>query len=372
MINQLENWLLEQGGPAIRLRMSALKNSNHSHLEDDINHSVSALLDINEVHSILNYLDGFQTPDRDKKTLEHLIHYYKDTCIENFFPMIMDMGFKAGITIFDEKMAPVKNLFKDLFSLANESTHCYNFTLMLHRFFFMSGCLFPEVVESLEKRLNAIHKVATENLYDIYQDESKLPKKPQVWAEIGVLKDELNPFKETAEKPLPTIYDIWSLAYYIDLCSDPEKTKKMNDIVTYVLSPEFQKIREGYGLIWVEDRRIYHACGWSPTLPLYEVEGRSTQSCPYPLIDYLDFMSHFKVAHESKWFNDFLYFFEQFKTENGTYRFPKEYLRKKYVDKAFLNETNMSLKRNERELLKRELVSTMKMVEIYRRIQCEV
>lgn len=169
MLNALENWLLEQGGPAIRLRMSALQNS--SKLENDVNNSVPALLSINEVQSILNYLDGFQTPDRDKKTLEHLIHYYKDTCIENFFPLIMDMGFKAGIPIFDEKMAPVKDLFKYLFALSNESAHCYIYSLMLHRFFFISGYLFPEVVESMENRLNAIHKVASENLYDIYQDD---------------------------------------------------------------------------------------------------------------------------------------------------------------------------------------------------------
>lgn len=93
----------------------------------------------------------------------------------------------------------------------------------------------------------------------------------------------------SADKPLPTIYDIWSLAYYTNLCTDLEKTKKINDIVTYVLNPEFQKIREGYGLIWVEDRRIYHSCGWSPTLPLYEIENRPNQPCPYPLLDYLDF-----------------------------------------------------------------------------------
>ena len=35
---------------------------------------------------------------------------------------------------------------------------------------------------------------------------------------------------------------------------------------------------------------------------------------------------------------------------------------------AFLNKENMFLKRNERELMKRELVSTMKMVEINRRM----
>jgi hypothetical protein len=79
-------------------------------------------------------------------------------------------------------------------------------------------------------------------------------------------------------------------------------------------------------------------------------------------------MSHFEIARKSKWFHDCLNYFEQFKTEKGTYIFPKEYLHKKYIEAAFLKEMNMSLKRNERELLKRELVSTMKMVEIYSRI----
>lgn len=368
MHNKLEEWLMEHGGPAIQLRLSALQNSSNA--KNDTKNIVSALIDIDEVHSVLNQLDGFQTSDRDKKTLEHLIHYYKDTCIENFFPIILDMGFKTGIPIFDEKMAPVVDIFKYLFTFANESVHCYNFTLMLHRFFFISGCLFPEVVESIENRLSAIHKVAEENIFDIYQDESKLPKKPQIWSEIGVLKDELNPFKSSAEKPLPTIYDIWALAYYTDTCTDSEKIKKIDDIITYILDPEFQKIREGYGLLWVKARRIYHACGWSPALPLYGPDGHPIRLGPYRALDYLDFMSRFKIAQKSKWFHDCLNHFEQFKTEKGTYIFPRgyHYLREKCIDKAFLNETNMSLKRNERELLKRELVSTMKMVEIYRRI----
>ncbi len=367
MLNHLEEWLLENGGPAIQLRMSALRNSGD--IENAADNAVSVLLDIDEVHSLLNYLDGFQTPDRDKKTLEHLIHSYKDTCIENFFPLLIDMGFHAGLPIFEEKIAPAIDLFKYLFAFANDSVHCFNYTLMLHRFFFMSGSLFPEVIESIENRLDAIHKVAKENLFDIYQDDSKLPKKPKIWADVGVLKDELNPFNINAEKPLPTIYDIWSLAYYADTCTNPEKAHKINDIVTYVLDPKFQKIREGYGLIWVKSRRLYHSCGWSPTLPLYEIDDHPPQPVPYPLLDYLDFMSHFKTVHKSKWFHDCLNHLEQYKTKKGTYLFPKEFLHKKYIDKAFLNEANLSLKRNERELLKRELVSTMKMVEIYRRIR---
>lgn len=366
MLDNLEEWLLENGGLAIQLRMYSLQNSSRA--ENETDNAVSALLDLDEVHFILNYLDGFQTPDMDRKTLEHLIHYYKDTCIDNFFPSIMDMGFRAGIPIFDDKMVSAANTFKYLFARANEVVPSYGYTLMLHRFFFMSGYLFPEVIESIENRLSAIHKAAKENIFDIYQDDRKLPKKPKIWADVGVLKDELNPFSFYAEKPLPTIYDIWSLAYYSDICTSQTKAQKINDIVEYILDTKFQSIREGYGLIWVKSRRIYHACGWSPTLPLYEIEGCPTQSAPFPVLDYLDFMSHFRAAIKSSWFHNCLNHFEQYKTKKGTYIFPKKYLHKKYIDKVFLNEKNLHLKRDERELLKRELVSTMKMVEIYRRV----
>jgi hypothetical protein len=369
MNNKIEEWLMENGGPAIQLRLSALQNSSNA--KNDIDNSVAALISIEGVHSVLNYLDGFKASGIDKKSLEHLIHYYKDTCIDSFFPLIMDMGFKAGVPIFDEKIAPVTDIFKYLVAFANEYDYCFCFALMLHRFFFMSGFLFPELIESMNVRINAIHKSAEEHILDIYQDDSKLPKKPQIWSDVGVLKDELNPFSSVAAKPLPTIYDVSAMAYYADICTDPEITKKIDDIITYILDPEFQKIRLGYGVLWVKARRIYIACGWSPTLPLFESDGRLIRLIQFPALEYLDVMSHFKTARKSEWFHDCLNHFEQFKTEKGTYIFPNEYhyLHKKYIDRAFLNETNMSLKRNERELKKRELVSTMKMLEIYRRIE---
>lgn len=369
MDKKIENWLLEQGGPAIQLRMKNLQIGDYS--KKEINKIVSELLDIGGVEILFHYMDGFKTPNRDNKTFEHLIHYYKDSCIDNFFPLLLDMGFKAGIPIFDEKMRYVREIFKYLIS--NEGNNCYNSSLMLHRFFFMAGYAFPEVIKSLENRLDFIHKVAKEKIFDIYQDGSTLPKRPPQWTNIEVVKDELNPFHKSVEKPLPSVYDIWALAYYSNICDDPEKLKKINDIIKYILDPEFQRIREGYGLLWVKDRRIFHSCGWSPTLPLYEIENHPVQTVPFSVISYVDFMSNFKIVHKSKWFKHCLSHFEQYKTKYGTYILPKEYLNnkyldKKYIDKAFLHKTNMTLKRGEREMLKLEIISTMKMFEIYKRI----
>ena len=358
-------WLIGNGGPVIQLRLSDLKNANG--VKNDVDNAVSVLLDIDRVRKILNYFDAFQTSDRDKKTLEHLIHYYKDSCIENFFPLVMDLGFRAGIPIFDEKMEPVADIFKFMYAYADEDGNCHNYSLMIHQHFFMSGYLFPEVVESMDSRIDALHKTAKEKVFDIYQDDSILPKKPEIWTNYGVFKDEMNPWNKNAEKPLPMWYDILALAYYSDKCNDPEKMEKINDIVEYIFDPEFQKLpREA--LLWVRDRRIYHAGGFGLTLPLYETEGYTTQSNMPAALEILDIMSHFEAARKTKWFQDCLNHLEQFKTETETYIFPKEYLHKRYIDNAFLNKTNMSLKGDEREQIKRELVSTMKMAEIYNRI----
>ena len=79
-------------------------------------------------------------------------------------------------------------------------------------------------------------------------------------------------------------------------------------------------------------------------------------------------MSNNKTVQKSKWFKSCLNLVEQYKTKNGTYIFPKEYLHKKYIDQAFLSESNMRLKRNEREILKREIIGTIKMIEINKKL----
>ena len=214
----------------------------------------------------------------------------------------------------------------------------------------------------MESRLNALHKAASERMFDIYQAESGLPKKPKIWADIGILKDEVNPWKIAAEKPLPMWFDIWTLACYIDTCFDSEQAKKVNDIVSYILDPEFQKLTaNGECLLYVSERRIYHANHLWLKMPIHETS-------PFSALEMLDIMSHLEAARKSKWLNECLNHLEQFKTEKGTYIFPKEYLHKKYIDKAFLNERNMSSKGSKKEQIKRELVSTMKMLEIYNRL----
>jgi len=371
---ELEDWLLEQGGPSIKLRVYNLKNDLP---EIDAKKAVSMLLQCREVNTALGFLDGFKVQARDKKTVEHLIHYYKETCIDHFFSKLMTFGFRAGLPAFEMKFRPVIDFFADLHSSEQDYGYCYS--LMLHRFFFMAGYTDETIVESMVQRINAIHKLAEKRIFDIYQDGSGLPRPSKQWINRGIIKDDLNPFSKAAEQPLPTIYDLSALAYFPDACMNPCIQKKTDDIVQYILEPDFQKIPEHYGLLWDKSKQQYYACGWAPVLPLYEDNDRPKHIGATSILNYLHLMSRFKTARNSKWYQSCLKSLEQYRTEKGTYIFPKEYLDGKNScpgsisnavvinakpDEAFLSAANMRLKREERKFLICELISTLNMLEI--------
>ena len=318
--SDLKNWILDNGGPAIQLRVFINQSENNS--KKDIDNIISELLNLKEVNTVIYFLDTFKVESRDKKTLEHLVHYYKETCIDNFFPRLLDLGFRAGISIFDEKMQSVRKVFS--YMLSQDYDYCYYYRLMLHRFFFMSGYTYQEIADSMVQRMNAIHKVAKDRIFNVYQDGNNLPKVPKHWADRRIIKDDLNPFSKMAQIPLPTIYDISALAYFSHYQNDSTTQAKVDDIVEYILDPEFQKLPEGYGLIWDKYNRRYFACGWSPTLPIYEDYYRPKSLSSYSVLSYLVMMSNFRVAIKSKWFKNCMNHLEQFRTEKGTYLFPKK------------------------------------------------
>jgi hypothetical protein len=124
------------------------------------------------------------------------------------------------------------------------------------------------------------------------------------------------------------------------------------------MHPEFQSLPEGYGIIWSKSARRYHACGWNPALPYFKDYPRPHSK--YFILPYMDAMSQFSFARESKWYKDNIKRFENFKNTRETYIFPKEYLMFKFSDAAFLSDENMKLKATVRRELLREIIGTMK------------
>jgi len=377
---EILNWIYSNSGPAIRLRLSRKCMIDLS--EEEKQSYVSELEKMEEVTKALHYFDAFCDVPIENKPLEHLIHYYKDICIDQFFPVVSDLGFYSGIRIFDEKMQYVADTFQRL--LKSDFNFCHTYSHMLHRFFTMSGCITEEVYDSLRKRMELLHLAAKNMQFDIYQDATKLPKPPEQWLNRNVLKDNMNPFSAAADNPVPNIYDISALAYFRKHCREEDNIKKIEDIAAYVLSDEFQQLPEYYGLIWNKDRRIYHACGWAPHMPDF---GDNREIANRTLINYLQMMSNFDSALKSDWFKKGILFLEKYKTEKGTYLFPKEYLWSRVLcpagasdflglnikcPTAFLSGEALGLKRKERELLLAEMIGTINVLELKQKMNCHM
>lgn len=341
----LNQWLIENGGPSVHLLLN----------EGDVLQHTKKLMGIDKVKKVVEYLDGFNTEARDRKTLEHLVHFYKESCIENFFPILMHYGFKAGMKPIDDRIDPLRKVFN--YFIDSEYHWLYfGYSLMTHQCFFGFGYEFKEVMDSFRQRIRKLHKNAVDKVYDIYTDGEGLPKIPKAFEGRRCIKFEMNPFDCQAERPLPTIYDLRAMSYWGNVAKD-SNIKIINDIVDYILTPQFQDIPAGYGLVWTRKRERYHACGWSPTLP-YFIE-RSDNDDERRFLLYMETMSRFPKAKKSDWYKNGLKRLDQYKTCDGTYIFPDEILRMKLAPEAFLSESNMSLKATEKRTKYREVFSTV-------------
>lgn len=95
-------------------------------------------------------------------------------------------------------------------------------------------------------------------------------------------------------------------------------------MIAYILHPDDQALREGYGVIRTGPRR-YFSMGWSVHLPGYD--GLDFGDGPAArFVQRLCLMAHFPIARTHRWFRDRLVHLETFRTAEGVDRFPARYL----------------------------------------------
>jgi len=359
---ELIEWLMENGGSAIRLRLAEEIGAGLP--SSEYKGSVAELLEIEAVQQLLGYLDAFsilEQTEGTKKLIHDLIHCYRETSLENFFPRLLSLGLRAGMPVLDEKMQVLRRAFPRI------SREGILYGWVICEFCFKAGYAYPEMVTFMQQRLDALQMSAQEQIVDIYFKEDELAGLPSQWKGKRIIKHELNPY--AGSKPLPTVHDIAAFAYFPASHLDAEMCLKIDRLVSYILLPAFQMIPEGYGFIWYPKRRICHACGWSPTIPFYQGFERPLNFENWWYLDYLDMLSRFSIVSSTDWFINSLERLEQFKTNKGTYLFPEVYFHHKRIDAAFLSKANQTLKRSDKTTLYQELVSTIFALKIKQRAQ---
>lgn len=365
-------WLLENASPIVRYR-TALELLDNSISMDSY---VQDLLNVERVHILLEKLDDFGPITKiDNRTFNSI---HKGAGLEGYAAKLLDYGLNKDIKPFHDRMI----LFRQYIN--NEWLHAAmesksgtdvrnNWALstarILSSYFVQAGYEFPDLIEFVNLRADALYKNAKEMNFDVYYTQSALqqmPKRPPAWQNRPVLKAEFDPGGNG--KPLPHIWDIFTLAHLRDGNISKELRQKKNSIIDYVLDKRFQALPEGYGLVFFTANKRYYGCGWNPRLP--GLDGFSDRRDKAPAVLYADLMSHFKEARGSAWFKRTLDHLETFRTQSGTYRFPKEYLNES-KDKGFVTGQSMGLGENRRNRQALEIESSFRMLLLNKRIaQC--
>jgi hypothetical protein len=296
---QLKNWLLENGGPAIRYRTAA-------ELLDDVD---TTIYKKDLIASPMTQLWLSRMGQPGGLTSFHGSH---PEAFENACTKLSEMGIVAGTPVFDRKTAPVRRDFAERESYTGK--------------FIVAGALTragygsePAVQAFLCKRLEDLYGFANAFNYDVYIDQDTYGDFPAAFRKRSFLIPAYNGL-------LPSIYDMLAFAYWPPALKTNELQQKIDTVVNYVLHPDYQELEDGYGVMRDAPRR-YWSIGWSVHLPGYKGFDVMPDGRAKYFIQRLEMMARFPTVHEHRWFKECLGHLEGFQQEDGTYRFPGRYLR---------------------------------------------
>ena len=188
--------------------------------------------------------------------------------------------------------------------------------------------------------------------FDIYDDVADYSGVPRPFQNRPVIKPDIACGDMCR---LPLIYDIVMLAEAYNSVSN-EIQDKIDSIINYVVSPGYDAILDGYGILYAPPRK-YYSMGWDCKKPFND-----NQNYGYPNIHRLLLYSCFPSAVKTKWFQNSIDFLTQFKTSCGTYSFPREYLIEK--NSNWVLGAHMSLAENRRKREYGEIESTFYMLKL--------
>jgi hypothetical protein len=290
-------WLLEKANPPIRYNLTHDKA-----LADE-------LLSNEEVFAWLQKLT-------DRVAAKDLsdIHGSHDYRYDNIMKKCFILGLNADIPAFD-------NLVQFFISFLNEHIEKnHGDTLIFGKIYayrdyetilacylpFMGYFHEPAVQHIVRKRLEILYNFTKQKRYDICRCEPDFIGIPKPWRSYIINPD----LYSDGNISLPSIHDYILLAGAYRHLSKEEKDKA-ETIAAWLFG-------DGYSTVYP---RFYYYAPQDQSYKAKAVNGKV-------LLDNNLFtcfiISHFKAAQNSAWFTDSMAYFEQYKTANGRFVFPKE------------------------------------------------
>ena len=216
---------------------------------------------------------------------------------------------------------------------------------------FKNDALFEYMLGSLDELYDFTSKGDC-NIYISSDERAKLKGVPPNWADIKhFTKPEL--FDKYGLCWL-LIYDVIGLTKLYGVHS-AETDKKIDAVIRFISNDNFHNtIPDGYGIIITTGKTKYKGCGWDPKYPgWFDVSDyiESADNHSGDISKLLFFAMHivkYPAALKTKWFADLLCCLEKYRTDSGTYQFPKEWLLEKTGYAVLGNHMSFGEKRHKR------------------------
>ena len=345
---ELIDWLFENGDAIIRYRTATELADDKS--DYNISSLRTQLMKTPKAHYWMKCL-------KDKRRLNY-IHGSYDYCFENAMGKLVFMGIKAGFNkLEDSSKSYIKWLRESIETESEEPIENpidFFYENLIASFLSASGFKDIEPVNGfIRERINKIYNFTKNNDFSIFVDKANYKGISSAFENHSLIDPELY---TDGKFQLPWIHDLLAFSAFYDEFPD-----EIDQIISYILNDKYQKIPEGYGIVMAGVKR-YTVLGWNVWLPGYfgfDTDEFHKQNIIIRMI----LMSPFKVARKSKWYKSCLKHLKQFKQKDGTYLFPKEYLKEKN-NSYFITGSHMGLGENRRSKDGLALESTFWMLKL--------
>jgi len=302
-------WLLAQGDAVIRWRTANDLIDPSDPTREDLNMAgmERALLSSPQVQQWLGHLR--QAID------DWRWHHSRPDTIENAMGKLLDFGLRRGIKAFDEAVDPIREWLAN--PPRDDSMGGYSLSLcqsIASWSLVRAGYHDPAASKYLQMRLDALYDLAHSGRTDIYIDPDTYGNVPQSRRGIPLVDPALYDDPSRGVR-LPSIHDLLGLMRWPFQLDTEENQAKRNALLSYLLRPEVQTWRDGFGLMRVGHGH-YYSIGWDAKLPGYDGPPYGRRES-HQLIHRLLLLADQSAVREHSWFAQVTHHLDTFRTATG-------------------------------------------------------
>jgi len=330
--NDYSSWLMDNAGSVIRFRVA----SEFLHENKRVESAKRELLSSN----LVKYWLGNLKPDFGRNAL----HGAKTEAYENVMGKLHEFGLKKGMPILDRETEPFRKWLSQQINMPAEGYFPIFYRTLVAAFLAMAGYSGDESVKTwVLRRLETVYPFAKKgDLRGVYVPRDAFPGFPKAFRNAPLINPQLYPEEELK---LPWIHDMNAFLHTTSIMEDATLRNKVETIIRFILTSDYQKLPVGYGIVRHKSGR-YYAMGWSVHLPGYfesEVSGREFGR----LLLLLDLFGKSRTAKDHTWHKQSVEALTRFKNDEGLISFPRECLLEKRIGVWVLG-MRMGLEENRR------------------------